>query len=128
MRTSIAIAFCSVVLILGTSQIRAQEPTPSPQSAAAVEAKYGVYPIAYREIITRWLSTQLLDPASAEIEWTTEPKLIDMKGRDGQPFHGYVVQFKVNSRNRFGSYTGKQARRVFIRNGEVAAGERVKPR
>jgi hypothetical protein len=91
-----------------------------------MEQKYGSYPIAYRELITRWLGTQLIDPASAQIEWLGEPKPIEIKGRDGQPFFGYVVEFKVNSRNRFGSYTGKQARRVYIRNGEVAAGGRIK--
>ena len=118
-----------VVALLGTSLLldsgallRAQTATPP----AADEAKYGVYPIAWREIITRWLSTQLLDPASAQIEWTAEPKPIEIKGRDGELFFGYVVEFKVNSRNRFGTYTGKQARRVYIRNGEVAAGGRVK--
>ncbi len=88
------------------------------------EKKYGVYPIAWRELITRWLETELLDAASARIEWLGEPKPIAIKGRDGQPFYGYVVDFKVNSRNKFGMYTGFQTRRVYIRNGEVAAGGR----
>ena len=91
------------------------------------EAKYGVYPIAYREIITRWLETQLLDAPSAKIEWLGEPQPIEIKGRDGLPFAGYVVDFKVNSRNKFGMYTGFQTRRVYIRNGEVAGGGRKRP-
>jgi hypothetical protein len=100
--------------------------TPTPAaSSAANEEKYGVYPIAYREIITRWLGTQLLDPASAQLEWT-DPKRVELKGRDGEVFYGYVVEFKVNARNKFGTYTGKQARKVYIRNGEVASGGRVK--
>lgn len=128
MRTSIATSICSAVLIIGSFPVAAQEPSPTAaiKPAAAAEEKYGVYPIAWREIITRWLGTQLLDPESAQIEWTSEPKPIEIKGRDGQPFFGYAVEFKVNSRNKFGSYTGKQTRHVYIRNGEVAAGGRVK--
>ena len=103
-------------------------PSPTAAPAAPVpkvdEAKYGVYPIAWREIIMRWLETQLLDAASAKIEWLGDPKPIEIKGRDGLPFFGYVVDFKVNSRNKFGMYTGFQARRVYIKNGEVAGGGR----
>jgi len=32
---------------------------------------------------------------------------------------GYLVNFTVNARNRFGSYTGKQKHSVLIRNGAV---------
>ncbi|MDQ6654818.1 MAG: hypothetical protein M3Y80_03270, partial [Verrucomicrobiota bacterium] len=88
--------------------------------------KYGIYPIAWKEIITRWLGKQLIDPASAQIEWTKEPTPVQIKSRDGEPFYGYSVEFKVNSRNKFGTYTGKQSHHVYIRNGEVAAGGRVK--
>ena len=88
------------------------------------EKKYGSYPIAYRELITRWLQTELVDPATAKIEWLGEPKTIEMKGSDGRMFVGFVVDFKVNARNKFGTYTGFQTRRVYIRNGEVAAGGR----
>ena len=97
---------------------------PQNQTAAETE-KYGVYPIAYRELITRWLGEQLIDPASAQIEWLDEPKAVVVKARDGSPFAGYVVDFKVNSRNKFGMYTGKQARRVYIRSGEIVSGGRV---
>lgn len=114
--------FCSWVFLFSAYLACGQEPK-SPTAAA--EEKYGVYPIAYRELITRWLETQLLDPASAQIEWLDDPKPIEIKGSDGRMFFGYIVEFKVNSRNRFGTYTGKQARRVYIRNGEVAAGGRV---
>ena len=99
-------------------------PTTSPRIPKVDEAKYGVYPIAWRELVTRWLETELLDAGSAKIEWLGEPKTIEIKGRDCRPFYGYVVDFKVNSRNKFGMYTGFQTRRVYIRNGEVAAGGR----
>lgn len=85
---------------------------------------YGEFPIAYREIITKWLETRLLDAASAVIEWE-EPKTGEVPGpKKGQRLVGYAVDFKVNSRNRFGTYTGKQKYRVLIRNGEILWGGR----
>ncbi|MEO5722229.1 MAG: hypothetical protein ABIR71_12255 [Chthoniobacterales bacterium] len=109
---------CSVALLL-TSAV----PTFA-QSKKRTE-KYGVYPIAYKEIITRWLGEQLIDPASAEIEWLMEPRGVTVKAASGETFVGYFVDFKVNSRNKFGMYTGKQARRVYIRGGEIISGGRV---
>jgi hypothetical protein len=84
-------------------------------------ALYGQYPIGYKEIVTKWLETKLLDPASAEIEWEGDPKPADL-GTKGQHLYGYLVKFKVNSRNRFGAYTGKQEHGALIRNGEVIKG------
>jgi hypothetical protein len=95
------------------------------QSRAETEAvdasRYGPYPTNYKEIVTKWLQTKLLDPASAQIEWEGDPKPADL-GTKGQHLYGYLVNFKVNSRNRFGSYTGKQAHGALIRNGEVIKG------
>jgi len=85
---------------------------------------YGEYPMGYREIITRWLETRLADPASAVIEWTTEPKAGEHVTPKRQRLVGYVVDFKVNARNQFGAPTGKQRYRVLIRNGEVLWGGR----
>ena len=120
-RLASVVLFCALAFALQPPRSLAQTPSPAP---TADENKYGVYPIAYREIITRWLEKQLLDPASAKIEWLAEPQPIEIKGRDGSPFFGYVVDLKVNSRNKFGMYTGPQKRRVYIRNGEVAGGGR----
>ena len=83
-------------------------------------AVYGEYPKNYQEIITNWLATVLQDPASANIEWMAPPKpaeIIDKKKR--KRFVGYQVEFKVNSRNRFGAYTGMQKKNVVIRDGKV---------
>ena len=47
-----------------------------PQASAeqpADSALYGPYPTNYKEIVTKWLETQLLDPNTARIEWTDEP-------------------------------------------------------
>lgn len=59
------------------------------------------------------MQKNLVDPNSAKIEWQGEPKCND---------DGWLVNFTVNSRNRFGVYTGKQQHGVLIRNGEVVKG------
>ena len=91
--------------------VRAQTPTPD-------TARYGVYPIGYKEIIMVWLNKQLIDPDSARIEWSGDPKPSDV-GKGSEAVSGYLVNFTVNARNRFGAYTGKQKHSVLIRNGEV---------
>jgi hypothetical protein len=123
-RVVIASVASAVALFSFVPAVSAQPAQPKVVPAAEKE-KYGVYPIAYRELVTRWLETQLLDPASAQIEFLTEPKPVEVKGRDGEMFYGYSVEFTVNSRNKFGMYTGKQARRAYIRNGEVGSGGRI---
>jgi hypothetical protein len=69
----------------------------------------------------KWLETQLIDASTARIEWDGEPKPADL-GDNKQHLYGYVVRFKVNARNRFGAYTGKQDHGALIRNGEVIKG------
>ena len=88
------------------------------QTPSVDTARYGPFPTYYKEIIMQWLNTQLIDPDSARIEWTAEPKPSDM-GKGSEVASGYLVNFTVNARNRFGSYTGKQKHSVLIRNGEV---------
>ena len=81
-------------------------------------ARYGPYPTYYKEIVMVWLNKQLIDPDSARIEWSGDPKPSDV-GKGSEAVSGYLVNFTVNARNRFGSYTGKQKHSVLIRNGEV---------
>src|ERR1700716_3116248 len=81
----------------------------------------GPYPKLYKEITWNWMQKNLVDPSSAKIEWQGEPKCTDL-GKDGQHEYGWLVNFTVNSRNRFGAYTGKQQHGVLIRNGEVVKG------
>jgi hypothetical protein len=101
--------FVSSVLHLG-----AQTGTPDPD-------RYGPYPTDYKQIVTKWLETQLIDPSTARIEWKGEPKPADL-GTKGEHIYGYLVSFTVNARNRFGTFTGKQAHGALIRNGEVIRG------
>jgi hypothetical protein len=85
-------------------------------------AVYGEYPKAYKEIIMRWLEVKLVDPTSARIDWTSAPKPADLPGPNGKRLYGYLVEFKVSSRNRFGTYTGKQRHGALIREGNVIKG------
>ena len=91
--------------------------TPSPVDLA----RYGPYPTNYKEIVMKWLETQLLDAGSARIEWEGDPKPADL-GTKGEHLYGWLVNFKINARNRFGAYTGMQKHGALIRNGEVVKG------
>src|SRR3954462_4618086 len=81
-------------------------------------ALHGAYPANYQEIVTSWLQTVLIDAASAQIEWGTAPKPGTMpEKKHGKALFGYLVEFKLNSRNRFGAYTGMQKKTVLIHDG-----------
>jgi len=93
----------------------AETPAPSPDD------RYGPYPTNYKEIVMKWLNQQLIDPSSARIEWLDEPKQVDA-GKGEEHLYGYLVHFRVNARNRFGGYTGKQSHAALIRNSDVIKG------
>lgn len=109
-----------ILLVLGaaiSAGFAAETPTPTP----AADAVYGPYPVHYKEIVYNWLKTQLIDVDSAKIEWEGDPKPADL-GKDGQHVYGWLVNFTVNARNRFGVYTGKQKHGALILNGDVIKG------
>lgn len=83
--------------------------------------RYGPYPTNYKEIVMKWLEMKLIDAASARIEWDGDPKPADLGTKD-KHLYGYLANFKVNARNRFGIYTGIQDHGALIRNGEVIKG------
>ncbi len=85
-------------------------------------AVYGEYPKNYQEIVTRWLETKLADPPSAQIQWSLPPRPADLPGPGGKRLQGYLVEFKLNSRNRFGASTGFQKHGALIRDGLVIKG------
>jgi hypothetical protein len=85
-------------------------------------AVYGEYPRTYQEIIMKWLETKLADPPTAQIQWLSAPKPADLPAAGGKQLHGYLVEFKLNSRNRFGAYTGMQKHGALIRDGVVIKG------
>ena len=102
----------SLIGASGTSQAKTE---------TADAAHYGPYPTNYKEIVMKWLQTRLFDASSARIEWNGEPQPADL-GKNGEHLYGYVVYFKINARNQFGSYTGMEKHGALIRNGEVIKG------
>jgi hypothetical protein len=107
--------YAAILFLVGNLFNQAQQPSLTDP------ALYGPYPTNYKEIVMNWLSQQLLDAPSARIEWQGEPKPADL-GKNGQHLYGYLVQFRVNARNRFGTYTGMQQHGALIKNGEVIKG------
>jgi hypothetical protein len=93
----------------------------SAETPTADTERYGPYPTNYKEIVMKWLDTQLIDADSARIEWNGDPKPANL-GMEDKPLNGYLVNFRVNARNRFGTYTGMQSHGALIRNGEVIKG------
>ncbi len=90
--------------------------TPPPDTALC-----GPYPKLYKEIVFGWMQQTLVDADSAKIGWEGDPQPADL-GQNGEHVYGWLVRFKVNSRNRFGSYTGKQSHGALIRDGQVVRG------
>jgi hypothetical protein len=110
------LAFAGAMLFLvGSLFGQAQQPS------RADTALYGSYPSDYKEVVMKWLNERLVDFGSAQIEWQGEPQPADL-GKNGEHVYGYLVQFRVNARNRFGTYTGLQQHGALIKNGEVIKG------
>jgi hypothetical protein len=93
----------------------------TPQATDTDTERYGPYPTNYKEIVMKWLDTQLIDATSARIEWAGDPKPANLGTKD-KPLYGYLVNFRVNARNRFGAYTGMQSHGALIHNSEVIKG------
>lgn len=107
---------------LGTPLLIAAEPTPAESAPPEIKgdpAVYGEYPTNYKSVVLNWLADKLQDFASAEIVFGDPPKPAGLPGKDGQRLVGYLVEFKVNSRNKFGAYTGMQKHGALIRDGKV---------
>jgi hypothetical protein len=113
----VQLSILSFISALAITIVYAQSPSPTAPAPA-----YGSYPANYKEIVLKWLDTQLLDASSARIEWDGDPKPADLKDQNGGQLHGYLVNFKVNARNRFGAYTGMQSHGALIHDGEVIKG------
>jgi hypothetical protein len=109
-----ALLLCLSFAAMSVLPIRAEGPAPDASLC-------GPYPKLYKEIIWNWMQKNLVDASSAKIEWEGDPKCTDL-GKNGEHLYGWLVNFKVNSRNRFGAYTGKQSHGALIRDGEVIKG------
>jgi hypothetical protein len=107
-------AVCIATLITLAAVARPDNPPPDPSLC-------GPFPKLYKEIVWNWLEKSLADANSAKIEWEADPKPADL-GRGEQHLYGWLVPFKINSRNRFGFYTGKQVHAALIRDNQVVKG------
>jgi hypothetical protein len=115
MKKLVSLVCVSFMGMCAVGNLCAQTPQPTDTE------RYGQYPMDFKEIITKWLDTQLIDATSARIEWNGDPKPANL-GTEDKPLYGYLVNFKINARNRFGAYTGMQSHGALIRNGEVIKG------
>ncbi len=113
MKRGIAV-LCLGVAMVAAAPVRAENPPPDPSLC-------GPFPKLYKEIVWNWMRANLVDADSAKIEWSGEPKPADL-GASGEHLYGWLVNFKVNARNRFGAYTGKQSHGVLIRDGQIIKG------
>ena len=110
----------ALLLVLGFCAVRSLSAQTGTLEVGADPKLHGPYPTNYQEVITNWLKTVLVDPASVQIEWIGGPKPGTMpEKKNGPPLFGYLVEFKLNSRNRFGTYTGMQKKTVLIHDGQV---------
>ena len=113
---ALAFSICLLFLVAGAAA-PAQTPTPTPGDPAL----YGDYPTSYKLSVMKWLNDRLFHPEAARVEWESGPTPVDL-GQGGEHLYGYLVNFRINSQNQFGSYTGWQKHGVLIRNGQVIKG------
>lgn len=110
----------ALLTVLGFAAVHSLSAQTGSMEVGADPKLHGPYPANYQEIVTNWLETALVDPKSAQIEWISGPKPGTMPERkNGGPLFGYLVEFRLNSRNRFGAYTGMQRKTVLIHDGQV---------
>jgi hypothetical protein len=107
-----ALALCCLAgLLLGACASK-------PSERALQDADYGPAPNGSMQGRIRAAFTSLLiEPDSAEFRYG-EPE--QGWGRDGSGFvFGWVVWTEVNSKNRFGAFTGWQGYKVLMQGGDV---------
>lgn len=110
----------ALLMVLGFCAVCTITAQTGSLDAGADPKLHGPFPQNYQEIITNWLQTVLVDAPSAQIEWISGPTPGTMPEKlHGDPLFGYLVEFRLNSRNRFGAYTGMQRKTVLIRDGQV---------
>lgn len=93
---------------------------PSPQERA--NADYGPYPTNYRELVEDWMRDTRYDPHSVvdlEIKPPTKYLLQAAPLMGGGRTYGYLVQVKLNARNRIGGYVGRKTMNLLIRAGKI---------
>ena len=106
----------SAALVILASLLWGCSATPPTREQLAT-ASHGDRPSGYRLKIKESFSTILLDPESASYEFRSPEKGWAADGSSN--VFGWVVWTKVNSKNRFGAYTGLTEYKVLMANDEV---------
>jgi len=109
MRTPI-LACVALVGVIGCTAV--------PSGRALQEAHYGDPPAAVpRDEIRNAFTSLLIDPDSAQYRFG-DPE--QGWGRDAEDFvYGWVVWTEVNSKNKFGAFTGWKSYKVLTKAGQV---------
>ena len=123
-KTAYTALICSAALLAGCISV----PEPTVLHMSELRNKdFGRYPDNYQAIIKRRLAETLIDPDSAKIAGFTPPRKYlrvyqDFKTQRLTYYPSYAVCVRINSKNRYGGYTGWQDHVYFIRNGEIMLG------
>jgi hypothetical protein len=105
--------------------------TPTQQQIQ--NAYYGPYPANYEANIKDYMNHVLYDSQSAIYEFSSPYQGYGYRWTDkngnATPFatleFGWIVNFNINAKNRFGGYVGFTPYRVVIRDDKVVAEEEV---
>ena len=94
-----------------------------PTQSDRLSADYGIYPTNYKELIYTYWSQRLIDPYSAQYEFSPPFKARTEKVHlmhNITPEYVYVVTLIINAKNRMGGYTGRKKYYMFIRDGNIS--------
>ena len=121
---ALLIALCAASLLSAPMAARAQKEVIV-QQAQADPNIYGYRPLAYREIIERWMKQRLDHPNNAKFEFPSPPQPGQYTTEAGERLVGYIVEFAVTARNELGGYTKEEYRAVIFAGNVLWIGHAV---
>ena len=89
----------------------------------ATGSNYGAYPENYETLVKQSFDETLIDPESARFRFLKPRKGYSNRGwalGGDVVWQGYLVQTRVNAKNRFGGYTGFKSYVLMVRDGHVS--------
>ena len=92
-----------------------------PTQSAIDSLDSGPYPHDYETIIKAYYREYLLDPYSAQYEFS-EPRAVCYQEEPlegGRMLSGYLVAVKVNAKDRKGEYTGQKTEGFLLKDGRI---------
>lgn len=95
-----------------------QQPSSLP-AEKTLSANYGEKPINYESKIKSKINQVLIDPYSSMYEINEPKKGYTMDSYDSTEAFGWVVCGYVNSKNRYGGYTGRAPFFTLFKNNEI---------